>query len=135
MSTAYLGSGLEDDIHLLDYVSLSTNTDASNSAEDLTVNGASGSGPSCPDNYTMVMDFVIISNTASSAGVITIQVTNGTTTIVLANLQFAANTTLVLDTTKFKFIAYSGYKFQCITDGTAKGSVQALVRLVPGCGY
>jgi len=138
VGSTYVGSSFQDDVHDADYVSLSTNTAAGASAEDLTVNGASGNGPTCPDNYDLKLDWLILNNVTSSVITATVQIYNGTTTIVLGVFTLGANTgntaTLVLTNSMFKLVAPPGYKFQVLSSASASLNAYAYARLTPGAG-
>ncbi len=133
----YPGTAFEDDIHDLDYVLLAAGTIASpigTTATDLTVDNVGGTGPSCPDNYTMKLDNVVVENPSASTVQITVQRVKGSTTVPLAVVPLATKTSAVLDASRFKLIAYPGWKFQVVSDTAASAIVTGLARLVKGAG-
>lgn len=134
-AAAYTGSMFEDDIHDLDYVLLAAGTIAAaigTSVTDLTVDNVGGTGPSCPNNYCLKIDYAIITNIAGSAINATIQRTNGTLTEEVAIIALAANTTLVLSGERFKFIAYPTWKFQVLSSAATSLIFRGLARLTKG---
>jgi len=132
-STAYTGSGYFDDVHDSDYVYLSTNA-ATEAAEDLTVNGASGSMPYTPDNYNLKLDWLILQNATSSAINVTVSLYNGTTSIVLFTYYLAAHVSQPFFGDQFKLIAFPGWKCRVASDTSAGVSAYAMGRLTPGAG-
>ncbi|MGI0067033.1 MAG: hypothetical protein ACREB9_01195 [Thermoplasmata archaeon] len=137
MSSAYSGSAFEDDVHDADYVTLAAGTIASPvgiTAADLTVNNAGGTGPKCPDGFTMKLDYVIVENPSASTVQITLQVTNGTVTYPVAYVALATKTSQPLDQSRFKLLATPGYKFQVLSDTAASAVVVGQARLTKGAG-
>ncbi len=128
--------GVMDDAVLADYVEMSAGTVAApigTTATDLTVDGAGGTGPSCPAGYTMVFDYVSIENPSASTVQVTLQKVKASgTAIPVLTVALATKTSEVVDQSRFKVICPAGYRLQVVSDTAASAVVNALARLVKG---
>lgn len=132
----YAGTAFEDDIHLIDYVHLAAGTVATPigvTATDLTVDNVGGTGPSCPDNFTMLLENVVVANLAASSATVTIQRIKGTgTPVPIYILPVAAGAAVELDQARFKLIAYPGWRFQVVSSVAASVVINGDARLIKG---
>jgi len=135
-SSAYLGSGYFDDVHDADYVPLSTHTAVGETPADLTVDGATGDGPICPDNFNLKVDWLILTNATNSAILATVQLydPDTSTTIPLFTWNLAARASEKFDEDQFKILITPGYKLQVVSNAATSLNAHALARMTPGAG-
>jgi len=89
----------------------------------------------CPDNYVMIAQAVSFVNVTGSAIKGTLQIVSGATTVVLLEVELAANTsTLIASTAAFRVIAWPTFKFQALSSAATSLDIQMLVRLIFGAG-
>ena len=137
-SSGVLATQYTDDVHDADYVSLVALTVGTGATDLLVDNNVALSynnqGPSCPDNYTFKIDYIVLTNNAASVTKATIQKVKGAgSPIVIATFYLAANSSIVVDQSSVKLLCQYGYRFQAVASQTSI-DVTAYGRLTLGAG-
>lgn len=128
----YTGIGQED---LYDPDEFEQNYSTAGTAAASLIGPSGSAAPlATPNNYVQKLTQLNLYNAATAAIKATIQMTNGTITVVLLEVSIAASSSVIFDVTRFKLVAPPGYYFQALSSAAASLDVQARARFVRGAG-